>query len=88
MIKKAKDYLNSFNVEDFKTDNLADAIKRVIQQAQIDMLEYTINKCIDNVTLSLWDYIASDGFKEYYVEINRDSILNTIEEIKEELKED
>ena len=83
MIKKAKDYLNSFNVEDFKTDNLADAIKRVIKQAQIDMLEYSVKKCVENADI---EYVF-DGYKDY-PEADKISILNTIEEIKEELKED
>lgn len=62
-----------------------------IKQAQLDMLEYAVNKCLSNVGLKEYEVTPQDvdSISNYMGDvwgIDKQSILKTIDEIKEELK--
>lgn len=65
-------------------------ILKTLKAAQLDMLEYAVNKCIENSKIKqLITGTRNDGIIEYVgygYEVDKQSILKTIDEIKEELK--
>lgn len=71
----------------------------IIKQVQLDMLEYAVSKCAENANLlnskgttssgvSVEEYEDELSWKKETIDymINKQSILKTIDEIKEELK--
>lgn len=74
-IKTAKEYNTEFWNELSDDTTIIDVIK----QAQLDMLEYVVNKCLSNA-------YAEESRIGYVWEVNEQSILKTIDEIKKELE--
>lgn len=69
-------------------------ILKTIKQAQLDMLEYAVNKAANNSTISLSrdnpkelssSEVYCDAEWENYIFVDKQSILKTIDEIKKEL---
>ena len=65
-MKEAKEYLNDFQVEDFKHENLVSAIVRVIQQTQKDAIIATVNECSFNVETGLDSKIDLNTIYDVY----------------------
>lgn len=63
------------SVEDLKLQPEWDNVIEAIKEAQLDMLEYAVNKAKDNARII-----------NIYNAVDKQSILNTIDEIKKELE--
>lgn len=93
MIKKAKEYLNELQPVDFNPNFLSHAIRRIVEQAQLDMLEYAVEKSAENAELLFHDgYWKINKSIKYFqsgidnIQISEQSILKTIDEIRKELE--
>lgn len=96
MIKKAEEYIIEKDLDHWADqDYVKEDILKWIKQAQLDILEYAVKKCADNADAD-WEpmgwladqhvnmkFIAGEDYEVY---VNNQSILKTIDEIKEELK--
>ena len=78
-IKTAEEYANKY-------DNTVYSIVDVIKIAQLEMLEYAVNKCAKNAIIENQEKSPPEWHLRPSWGVNKQSILKTIDEIKEELK--
>lgn len=68
---------------EYNTKVVVDCFK----QAQLDMLEHAVNKCAENAELKYRQPRDDEDFREMQpYDVNKQSILKTIDEIKKELE--
>jgi hypothetical protein len=104
-IKTAEEYLEIFETEiedggefgmfSWLVNAQYEEVTNIIKQVQLDMLEYAVNKSLDNAyAIGEGSNLTSKNGNLYWtfagsidkVIIDKQSILKTIDEIKEELK--
>lgn len=95
-MKKAEEYFNEFTKDLTGFHKLAYEFHKLsvldkIRTIQLDAIEYAVNKCSENAKACecsrvVWDDKRKENVFQIGVFIDSQSILNTFDQIKEEMK--